>query len=234
MKKILLIVLALLLISDSPAYLVYRFKTPTGVARQAVYVKSNGWHTGFIVPAQAIQESIPELKQRFGNTPYLEFGWGDQGFYQATEITSGLTLGAMFNSAGSVIHAVAVPEHVESYYSSSKIEKLCLTAPAYAALIQFISDSFYKDKNGEILALKNGIYGNSQFYRAMGTYHILNTCNKWTAKGLERAGMDIYPAVNLTASSVMDYVQAYKQSSAMSSGKHLNAEQLPLASVECQ
>ncbi|MFY3756190.1 DUF2459 domain-containing protein, partial [Escherichia coli] len=36
-----------------------------------------------------------------------------------------------------------------------------------------------------------------------GRYGILNTCNKWTAKGLQSAGIEIEPALKLTAGSVI-------------------------------
>lgn len=197
---------------------------------QAVYVISHGWHTGFILPAKAIQNALPKLKQRFPDTPYIEFGWGDKGFYQTNEITTGLTLRAMFWSAGSVIHAVAVPENIEDYFSHSEVEKLCLTDKAYASLIQFISDSFYRNSNGEIVELKNGIYGNSQFYQGAGTYHLLNTCNKWVANGLASAGMDIYPTFKLTAGSVMATVKDYKYSLTTHSSEQLK----PFATFECR
>jgi len=203
---------------------------PTVAGGQAVYVISHGWHTGFIMPAKAMQDTLPKLQQRFIDTPYLEIGWGDKGFYQTKEITTGLTLRAMFWSAGSVIHAVAVPENIEGYFPHSKIEKLCLTDKAYASLIQFIADSFYRTSNGEIVVLNNGIYGNSQFYQGAGNYHLLNTCNNWVAKGLESAGMDIYPRFKLTAGSVMAYVNNYKQALITDSSKQLK----PFARFECQ
>ena len=49
-------------------------------ARNEVYVVNHGWHTGFVLPASVIQQEIPELKNRFGNAPYIEFGWGDNEF----------------------------------------------------------------------------------------------------------------------------------------------------------
>ena len=71
-----------------------------GSGQNEVYVVSHGWHTGFVIPAPEIQGVIPELEQRFGNTPYIEFGWGDKGFYQAKETTLGLTLRAIFLANG--------------------------------------------------------------------------------------------------------------------------------------
>jgi len=172
-----------------------------------LYIVSHGWHTGFVIPAENIQARLPELRERFHDTPYIEFGWGDKGFYQAEEITSGLTLRAIFLPTPSVIHAVAVPRNVETYFGNSEVEKLCLTHSELSSLIKFVEGSFHKDENGNVVPLKNGIYGNSQFYQGTGDYYLMNTCNKWTAKGLKSLGMDIMPRFKLTASSVMTYLR---------------------------
>jgi len=181
-----------------------------------VSIVSHGWHTGFVVPAKTITEQLPQLKERFSDTPFIEFGWGDKGFYQAQEITSGLTLQAIFWPTESVIHAVAIPEPVKNYFSRSDVITLCLQGRQYAMLISFIENSFYKQSNGDIVPLKNGIYGDSQFYKGEGDYYLMNTCNKWTAKGLSSAGMDISTTFKLTAGSIMDYL--LKQNIALADG----------------
>ena len=78
--------------------------------------------------------------------------------------------------------------------------------PEFKSLIKFISRSFYREESGNILKLNHGIYGDSQFYKAKGDFHIFNTCNKWTAKGLESAGMKISTTFKLTAGSIMNYL----------------------------
>jgi len=171
-----------------------------------IYVVNHGWHTGLVLPAKEIQARLPGLKKRFGNTPYIEFGWGDKSFYQTNEITIGLTFRAMFWSAGSVIHAVAVPADVIKFFPNSDVQKLCLSEAKIASLTEFIANSFAKNSQGEIVEQKNGIYGDSQFYDGVGVYHLFNTCNKWTAKGLSSAGFDNSTALKLTAGSVMSYV----------------------------
>ena len=177
-----------------------------------VYVVNHGWHTGFVLPASDIQKVIPELKNRFGNAPYIEFGWGDNEFYQAEEITSGITLKAIFLPTDSVVHAVLVPLKVDRYFKNSEVEKFCLEDSKLESLIKFISSSFYRDLSGNILKLNHGIYGDSQFYKAKGDFHIFNTCNKWTAKGLESAGMKISTTFKLTAGSIMNFLSREESS----------------------
>jgi uncharacterized protein (TIGR02117 family) len=210
-KNILLLFLVMLCGCSARPYVVKSQKTFTGLGSNEVYVVSHGWHTSFVVPAKYIQTEIPKLKNRFGNTQYIEFGWGDRGFYQAQEITSGLTIRAIFWPTESVVHAVSVSEDPYRFFSTSEVERLCLSGNELSSLVGFIVNSFYKDTKGEVVGLKSGIYGDSQFYKGVGDYYLMNTCNKWTAKGLRSTGMNISPTFKLTAGSVMSYVNDANQ-----------------------
>jgi len=171
-----------------------------------IYVVSHEWHTGFVIPVSLIQTKIPEIKQRFRTSPNIEFGWGDQGFYQADKITFGLTINAIFWPTNTVIHAVAVPTNISDYFPNSKMLPLSLSNSELESLVGFISNSFHRDSDGKIIPLSHGIYGNSQFYRAKGQYYLWNTCNTWTAKGLKSTGRDINPPFKITADSITNYL----------------------------
>jgi len=171
-----------------------------------IFVVSHGWHTGIIIPSKLITKRIPGLKTRFAGAAYLEFGWGDKGFYQSKEITSGITMAAIFWPTDTVLHVVAVPEKSDKYFSNSHVEKICINESGYASLLRFIESSFFKNNSGEIVKLKKGIYGDSQFYRSVGDFYLMNTCNKWTAKALKSSGKEINPFFKLTASSIMSYI----------------------------
>jgi len=206
MKNFILLIIIILAGCSAKPYIVSSAEEFEGSGQNEVYVVSHGWHTGFVIPAPEIQGVMPELERRFGNTPYIEFGWGDKGFYQAKETTLGLTLRAIFWPTESVVHSVAVPQKVEEYFSNSEVAKLCLNDGELSALIGFISSSFYRDKSGNLLELQKGIYGDSKFYSGVGDFYLMNTCNRWTAKGLKSIGMDISPTLKLTAGSVMNYL----------------------------
>lgn len=178
----------------------------SGHGKHEVFIVSHGWHTGFVVPFNSISEYVPELKSRFPNASYIEFGWGDEGFYQAREITTQITIKAIFWPTGSVIHAVAVPNtDVAGYFANSDIKILPVTDTELIKLNEFISGSFARNESG-VITLKKGIYGNSQFFKGVGSYYLMNTCNKWTAKGLKSMGVDISPTFRLTASSIMEHL----------------------------
>jgi uncharacterized protein (TIGR02117 family) len=209
--KILVLLLSLSWLSAcaTKPYVVKETPVEPAAANKTIYVLSHGWHTGLVIPAEDIESDLPELKNRFGKTPYMEFGWGDKGFYQAKKVTTGLTLKAMFWPSTAVIHAVAVPSSPYDYFPNSEVLAVFLTNQGYASLKKFVVNSFYRDEFGHILELKKGIYGNSQFYEGVGDYYFLNTCNKWTAKGLKSAGMNLSTTFKLTAGSVMSYIRSH-------------------------
>lgn len=211
-KNILILFLFLIFGCSAKPYIVKNKKNYTGKGKNEIYIVSHGWHTGFVIPAKVIQTKIPELKSRFWNSPYIEFGWGDRGFYQAQEITSGLTIKAIFWPTESVVHAVSVPQNLYEYYSTSEIKKICLSDSELSTLLRFIVNSFYRDTKGNVVEQKRGIYGNSQFYKGVGDYYLMNTCNKWTAKGLRSTGMDIFTTFKLSAGSVMSYINNVNKS----------------------
>ena len=208
--KILILLLSLLwmLACSTKPYVVKATNNEPASGNKKVYVLNHGWHTSLVLPSADVAADLPELKKRFGKVPYIEFGWGDSGFYQAQKVTTGITLQALFWPSTAVIHAVAVPNSPDDYFPDSEVLAVCLTNQNYASLKNFVVNSFYRDEFGHLLQLKKGIYGDSQFYEGVGNYYFLNTCNKWTAKGLKSAGMNFSTTFKLTARSVMSYIKS--------------------------
>lgn len=174
---------------------------------EKVYFTNHGYHTGIILPASKVNLKLPTLYERFGNAHYYEFGWGDAGFYQAEKITTGLALKAILWPTDPVMHVVAVSGEPDTYFASSETVEIMVRESQLDSLMKFIIQSFARDPEGDIHALKRGLYGDSQFYKAQGTYFLTNTCNTWTAKGLQSLGMDINVTFYLTAESIMDYLE---------------------------
>ena len=171
-----------------------------------VFVARHGWHTGFVIPADAVRLLLPELEMHFGDTPWLEFGWGDKAYYESQKVTSGLTLRAVLWPTESVVLVRAIPDRPDRYFDDAEVEPLCLDERSYALLLQFIEGSFFRDSDNRIVFSSDGKLENSQFFRGVGTYYLFNTCNTWTAKGLKSAGQDLSPAFKLQAGSVMNYL----------------------------
>lgn len=177
---------------------------PVPANSASVYIINNGWHTGLVLPAVVLKQ-FPELKQRFGDVPYLEMGWGDKGFYQERNVTAGIAVRAMLGMSGSIIHLVAVPYDPRQYFKNSQIKEICLSGMQLERLSQNLAKSFDLS-SGSVSALGKGLYGDSEFYAALGAYHMFNTCNSWTARQLAQLDLPIWPYFKLTASSVMNAI----------------------------
>ncbi|MFC1689532.1 DUF2459 domain-containing protein [Pseudomonadota bacterium] len=168
-----------------------------------VYVVRHGWHTGFVIPSTTIQSRIPGLHDRFGDTPYIEFGWGDRAYYQTENKTLGITLRAVLWPTDAIVYAQPIPIEPGLYFPESKVETLCLERQHYAQLVRFIENSFAQTDTGDIIFSQDGLDENSVFFKGTGEYYLFNTCNTWTARGLKSAGLEISPAFKIQAASVM-------------------------------
>ena len=177
----------------------------------SIYIANHGWHTGFILSAEELNKDLPFLTMRFKNALYYEIGWGDREFYQANKVTTGLTVRTIFWPTESVVHIIAIPINPVRYFKKSELIELRLKDEAFLSLRKFISNSFKRGLDRQVIVLKKGIYGDSQFYKGEGDYYLMNTCNKWTAKGLKSAGVDLTPTFKITADSIMSILREKDQ-----------------------
>lgn len=178
-------------------------------ANQSIFITSHSWHTGIVLSAENVHEKMSFLFERFGNASYFEFGWGDQDYYQSRNVTSGIALKAAFWPTDSVTHVIALTSHPSDYFSSIEMVKIDLTASRMSSLNIFLANSFFRDSKGNLKKTTAGHYGNSQFYQGRGDYHLFNTCNKWTAKGLRSAGVNISTSFKFTSNSIIDYLKKH-------------------------
>lgn len=203
----------------------------SGSGNQAVYVANHGWHTGIVVPAAALPESLTGVRKRFGNAPWLEFGWGDKDFYQARTMTFGLALKAALWPTNSVVRVVGITDDLPRYFAATGVAKLCVTPGELSSLMDFLSGSFARDEAGKLIAEAGTATRTSQFYDGVGRYHLLNTCNNWTAKGLVSLGMDVSAAFKWTSGGVMQYL--HKQRTADVLSRVDNPSVIPADDLSC-
>lgn len=179
------------------------FPPAPGAPTERIWVVSHGWHTGLVLPVRALpQDLCPEIAAYTG-TPFVEIGWGDEGFYRASKITVLLTLDAIFIPDPSVLHVVAVPVPPHEYFNHSTIVAVELSKEGFTELSRFVCERFAREDNRPASPLGSGIYGTSYFFRANGDYYFPKTCNTWTARALRRAGLPMSWWYSLTASNVI-------------------------------
>lgn len=154
-----------------------------------VYVSSNGWHTGIVIAADDIPaDKIPEAAD-FPGAAFLEFGWGDADFYPKPDAGVFAAIGAAFPGPA-VMHVAALTARPSIYFSDTEEIRLELEEPEFATLVSYLHESFAREGD-RAEPVAPGLYASSRFYPATGRFSLTNTCNTWTARGLERAGVNV-------------------------------------------
>jgi len=182
---------------------------PENEQGNTIYLVSHGWHAGIILLRADISESIWPATVGFPDAQYLEIGWGDRDYYQTQDPHLGLILKAALLPTASVLHIVGFNEPVQSYFPYSEIIKIELSSAGFEYLIYRIAASFTMDETGNTILLGQGLYGNSRFYLSRETYHLFSTCNVWTARVLQAAGLAIIPAHAIRVENLMSQVRKF-------------------------
>lgn len=180
--------------------------------KKFVYIVDHGWHTGIVVDAKAAATVITGLGFDYNEIDFIEFGWGDRGFYQTDSFSLWMAVKALFASTGSVMHVAGLRHDPEVYFRHSEIVRVQVSKSRHIAMLKFIDNTFERDGQGRVNRIGRGLYAYSAFYSATGHYHVFNNCNTWINEALSEAGITDKGAMTLTASSVMRSVKNYRDS----------------------
>lgn len=156
------------------------------------YVSSSDIHTEFVFPVSNSlfdwRELIPvnSVTNQIPDPKYISIGWGSRDFFfnmkTWDEIKWGVILKAVFLPGESVLHV----EYLRDLNESPKVYPLYLTKDEYLKMISFIKNYFVLDDKGRVQKVSEySYYVTDKFFKSHHRYHMLNTCNMWTQKGLE-------------------------------------------------
>ncbi len=175
---------------------------------QYMYVVRHDWHTGLVVKYDDIDPRLWPEKDDFPEALYLEVGWGDRDFYQTPRAGLGILLQAALKSPASVLFVIGLPSTVTRYFPQADILAIPLSRRGLEESLRFIHATYKRDVTGQTIPLGPGHnHRHSMFYLAEDDYSLSNTCNSWTSKALQAAGLPIRTA--LWAGGVMSQAQRY-------------------------
>ena len=173
-----------------------------------VTVTAGTYHAGLVMPVAALIEAARRtgygeligIATRFQAYPYIEIGWGDEGFYRLVPTIAALTateaVRALFRPGNpSVLHVVGLTSPPASSLRGLRIVPVTLARRGFERLTARLSESVAME-DGHPVELGVGIYGPSLFYRARGEFSILNVCNHWVARLLDAAGVPTTPLLD--------------------------------------
>lgn len=181
----------------------------SGPSINNVRVVSNSWHTAIVVPRSELAASglLPEAAQ-FASAAFLEFGWGDRVYYPAQEKTLDMTLGAVLIKTPVVMHIAGRARVLGRTDADSEVVCVALTEGGCRHLVRAIASEFKRPERDRAEPISPGLYPDSHFYDARGTFHLLDTCNTRTARMLRAGGVKLSPSGVITADDLMARLRA--------------------------
>jgi uncharacterized protein (TIGR02117 family) len=199
MSRLLLVGLLLLAAACAPA----RAPLPTpNAADHRLSVTSNDWHTRIVVAVADIADEMLPERADLAPAGWLAIGWGDHDYYPMRDPPRRLAVKAALLPSDSVLHLIPLAAPPRSFPGFEVLE-IEIGGPGMQRMLQAIDAEI--DRRGEPRApvAAPGLYPESLFYPATGTFHIFNTCNTWVARQLQLAGLPIRAAGVITAEDLM-------------------------------
>jgi uncharacterized protein (TIGR02117 family) len=208
---LLILVIHTLFLSGCARFKEWRYLPATKAEERSIHVVSHGWHTGIVLSRLDMVNYFGFLDGYLRESPYYEFGWGEEDFYQAETSTVSLALKALFWKNKTVMHVVAIPAVPEKHYNRNDIVELKVSKSGLDHLKRELRASFKFDENSRPYPLGKGLYGESRFFKAEGYYLFTNTCNRWTATMLQTAGVPMNTVFTARARSVISQAEEAKK-----------------------
>ena len=175
----------------------------------SVYLTDHGRHTGLVVPVKSISKNIWPEAEDFKSNQFIEVGWGDEDFFKTPDPSLWMTAKAVLLPTSSALHVAGFNKNVKQNFPGIDITKIDLSQKGFNNLCEFISKTYFRDKKNNTHVIRNGLYGNSKFYKAAGKYYFPKMCNFWTARALETAGCPVSPNCTITADNLMSQVNKF-------------------------
>jgi uncharacterized protein (TIGR02117 family) len=166
---------------------------------RTIYVVQRGWHTGVVIEVADWPNRDWSLLHDFPNVDYLEFGWGDERFYQAEENTLWMGSRAALWPTSSVIHVIGLSEPITANAQANEIVAVRVSADGLRKLTSGIEEEFTGWRpipaGPEIASARSP----NRFYKAKQSFFFPHMCNWWIATRLQEVGCPIAPWTVVTA-----------------------------------
>jgi hypothetical protein len=154
------------------------------------YVRKIDWHTGIVIKNDSLAREIILVINKFPKKKYLEFGMGDEYYYQAQNPSyfDAVKAAAVSSPAAIRIHAKSIqPEKLAGY--SDFMYKINVSKEKYIKILKYLDSSIQKETEENDIVLSTKHDRSILFMKSTVNYHLFNTCNTWIAKGLLYAGI---------------------------------------------
>ena len=182
-----------------------RYQPPVG-PRETVYVTAQGWHTGLALRTASISRPLAILRQDFPGARYLWFGWGQREYYMAAHPTVWDALRALLPGPA-VVYVIPLSQQPQPAGVGGKMFPVSITPAGFRRLTDDIAASLARSPDGQLRWAGSGFWPGSAFFASTQTYDAAHTCNTWTAKALQIAGLPVRATGVIFANQVVAQIR---------------------------
>ncbi len=154
----------------------------------SIYISTNGVHLDISIPTEYLEENFKNQLNITPSTQFISFGWGDKDFYLNTpewkDLKAQTAIQAIFLKSETLMHVYKLNA------LSENATPIPLNEKKLQKLFFYISSSFQKNSEENMIHLENKSYGNNDdFYKAIGSYSLFKTCNTWVNSALKESDL---------------------------------------------
>lgn len=204
---------ALLLICSLPGCATDRAcldaSTPPEQVR-SIYIVKRGGHTGIAIAAADWPDRNWSLLADFPDSEHLEFGWGDELFYQAEPETVWLGTRAALWPTSSVIHVIGVRSPIADNIYADDVVEVRVSADGLRRMAEAIQREFTEQTPVATPVSLRAAPKPNHFYSAKRKFYFPRMCNWWIATRLEEANCPILPWTVVTATRIMREARSFE------------------------
>jgi uncharacterized protein (TIGR02117 family) len=171
-------------------------EVPPRAESVTIYVRTNEIHSDLVLPVgkgstgRNWHQIFPpsDFRGDVSDDQFVAIGWGNRDFFLETptwqDFRLATALRSLFTPSESVLHVEYVSSQINESYHSIRV-----SLREYQQVCQFIDETIAKEGDTAVTATTKTYGVSDRFYPSRGSYHLFNTCNQWTGRGLKRAGV---------------------------------------------
>jgi len=166
---------------------------------KSIYLVKQRWHTAIVFHREDVDSTLIQEIKYLSGAELIDIGWGDEAFYQYPDFDWNMAYQAICYPTPSTLRMEGIYISMIEYFDLSEIVvKLEINDEQLKILLNYISDTIWRNGEGQIDILSTQYLQRIYFFKADGDYHLFNTCNTWLARGLKEAGFHIKDDIVLT------------------------------------
>jgi hypothetical protein len=169
-----------------------------------IWMISDKYHTGLVVPYDWLLESGFVPPAGFGHPRHVAMSWGNRDAYSTVGFDHPWKVfRVIFTPTPSVMELIPVNWHIAEVIPQQKIWRKLVPRHYGPKLAHFLNECLKRGEDGRPIVVCASSWGDGVQLAGRYHYFIPRVCNIWTLQALEATGCDFNAWMGITASGLI-------------------------------